>query len=148
MIRGPAPYELIEHTADTGIVVRGKDLPELFESAAAAMFDVMVDLREVQPSLEPERVALAGDSDPELLLVSWLGELLSRAMAKNVVFCEFAVEELTGAPGGWRLSGRVAGAPFAKYQEVFKTELKAVTYHHLRVRREVDGYVARVVFDQ
>ncbi|MDH3284590.1 MAG: archease [Acidobacteriota bacterium] len=148
MIRGPSIYELIDHTADTGIVVRGRDLPELFESAAAAMFDVMVDLARVSPRLPPERVALAGVADPELLLVAWLGELLSRAMARNRLYCEFEILELTGAPDGWRLAARVAGAPFEEYQEVFKTELKAVTYHDLRVRKEEGAYVARVVFDQ
>ena len=39
----PKNYELIEHTADVGIRVKGDDLEGLFANAALAMFDVMAE---------------------------------------------------------------------------------------------------------
>ncbi|MCL6554479.1 MAG: archease, partial [Firmicutes bacterium] len=36
-------YEVIDHTADVGIVVRAASLPELFETAAEGMFSFIVD---------------------------------------------------------------------------------------------------------
>ncbi|MFH1640350.1 MAG: archease [Candidatus Omnitrophota bacterium] len=36
-------YELIEHTADIGIKVKGKDLNQLFRNFALAMFDIIAE---------------------------------------------------------------------------------------------------------
>jgi len=47
----PAPFEILEHTADAGVVARGRTLAEAFVHAAEGMFSIMVDLdgvREVE----------------------------------------------------------------------------------------------------
>ena len=41
-------YELLDHTADIGIVAFGKDLPEAFATAAYAMFDILTDIDKIQ----------------------------------------------------------------------------------------------------
>ena len=72
-------YEQFPHTADIGIRVFGKDLKELFENAAFALFDTLADLEGLKPSIE-ETVKVAGDS-PEGLLVAWLDELIAAERA-------------------------------------------------------------------
>ena len=37
------PYELIDHTADIGIRATGRDIKDLFETAARAMYEQIVD---------------------------------------------------------------------------------------------------------
>jgi SHS2 domain-containing protein len=142
MIRGRVDYELVEHTADTGILVRGDSMADLFERAAAALFDVMVDIDRVRPGDEAETVTADG-IDRETLLVSWLGELLSRAMAKEFVYGAFEVVSIDDA----RVVGRVWGEPLDVARHDFRTEVKAVTYHHLLVSEDRDGWSARVILD-
>ncbi len=147
MTRGKVPWEVLEHTADTGIVVRAGSLPALFERAAAAMFDAMVDLETVTPRGTAEEVRVEAP-DRETLLAAWLGELLSRAGAEGKVYGEFDVRECAGGPEGWRLVARVRGEPVDPARHRFDLEIKAVTYHMLEVREEAPGrWVARVLFD-
>ena len=54
-------YEQFPHTADIGIRVFGKDLKELFENAAFALFDTLADLEGLKPSIE-EAIKVEGDS--------------------------------------------------------------------------------------
>ena len=68
------PYRLISHTGDLGMTVRGKDRIDLFEQAAWAFFDLMVDVRRIEPE-KPLEVSVEAP-DREALLVAWLGELL------------------------------------------------------------------------
>lgn len=146
MTSGRVSYELLDHEADTGIVVRAKDLTELFEIAASAMFDLMVDVETVddlqQTSLQLESRSL------EDLLIDWLEELLSRAMATDTVYGRFEVDFVRPSGDQWELSARVAGETLDLKRHRFRTELKAATFHHLRVARTDDGWTARVVFDQ
>lgn len=142
MIRGRVDYELVEHTADTGILVRAPTLPELFERAAAAMFDVMADLDTVRPSETAEAVEVEA-IDRETLLVAWLSELLGRAMAAGRIYGAFEIESLDDD----RLTGRVWGEPLDVERHGFRTEVKAVTYHHLLVSEDREGWSARVILD-
>ena len=142
MIRGRVDYQLVEHTADTGILVRGDSLPDLFERAAAALFDVMADIDRVRPEEEAETVEVDA-IDRETLLVGWLGELLGRAMAKGWIYGAFEVEEIDDE----RVVGRVWGEPLDPDRHDFRTEVKAVTYHHLLVSEDRDGWSARVILD-
>ncbi len=41
-------YEMIDHTADIGIRVFGKDIAEVFSNSAYAMFDILTDPEKVE----------------------------------------------------------------------------------------------------
>jgi SHS2 domain-containing protein len=73
-------YELIEHTADIGIRVKGKDLKELFKNAASAMFDIIAEKKPQATShrLQATRIIVKQRADNlEELFINWLNELLS-----------------------------------------------------------------------
>jgi SHS2 domain-containing protein len=159
MTEGKVAYEQLDHTADVAIVVRAPELEELFERCAAAMFDLMVDLDTVRPGPVERRIELDAP-DREALLVEWLGELLSLAMAEDLLFSGFDVR--LGADDGVRtgashadataltavaLRARVRGEPVDPERHPFDTELKAVTHHHLALARDEAGFSARIVFD-
>ena len=62
-------YELIDHTADIGIVVRTETREELFQKTALAAFDIIADLEQVKPK-ERIEVEVQGEDDEELM-VNW-----------------------------------------------------------------------------
>ena len=67
-------YEIFDHTADVGIIVRGRTLEEMFEKAAYAMFDIMIYAEKIEP-IRKVKVSISA-STLEDLLVDWLSELL------------------------------------------------------------------------
>jgi SHS2 domain-containing protein len=139
--RGPVLFEVVDHTGDLGVVVRGRTLPELFERAAAAMFAQLADLARVEP--REEDTIRAEAPDREALLVAWLSELLVRHSLDGKVYSCFEVTTL----GDRRLEGRVWGEPTEPDRHGAHTELKAVTYHCLRIDRPGKEWRARVIFD-
>ena len=42
-------YKYLEHTADIGIECTGKNLEETFQDAGKGLFNVMVDIKQVEP---------------------------------------------------------------------------------------------------
>jgi len=67
-------YQIIDHTADMGIIVNGVDEKDVFIRAAYAMTDVMVK-GNISKKTVIKDVSLQGEDFPDLM-VRWLGEIL------------------------------------------------------------------------
>ena len=134
-------FEILDHTADIGLIVYGKDLRTLFENAGEAFFHLITDLKRVKQK-EERQVELKGES-LERLMVDWLNELLYLYDVESLLFKGFKVEVV--GEGGLR--ARVKGEPFQEGVHVIKTGVKAVTHHQIQVRRENGGWRARVILD-
>lgn len=133
-------YEVISHTADTGIVAGGTTLSEVFANAAYGMFDLMFDIGKVSPSVE-RRVGAAGDTTEELL-VGWLSALLAVAEIEGFAFSSFSVQRLEGGEvEGVARGVSSAGLPLRG------SPIKGVTFHDLAVEEVAGGFRARVIFD-
>lgn len=134
-------YEQFPHTADIGVRVFGRDLKELFENAAFAMFDIIADLEGMTGDIVMDFELKA--SDNEELLVAWLDELLYNFYTRQVIFYRFRVNELAGGA----LRATATGRPASANRNRLKTEIKAATYHDLKIKEAADGYSVEVVFD-
>jgi SHS2 domain-containing protein len=134
-------FEILDHTADIGIIVHGEDLKSLFENAGEAFFHLITDLRKVRLRTE-RKIQIRGES-LERLMVDWLSELLYLHDVENLLFKGFHVESV-GVEG---LKARVNGEFFQEGVHLIKTGVKAVTYHQLEVFREKEGWRARIIFD-
>ena len=55
--------ETFDHTADLGLRIFGDDLADLFRTAAAGLFDVIVANRDEVQITETESISLAGRVD-------------------------------------------------------------------------------------
>ena len=135
------PFEILEHTADAGIVAHGATPGELFANAAAGMFSLMADLGGVRQTEEREIRLEARDR--EALLVRWLTELLYYLDAEEMLFSRFEVEEATDR----RLRARAFGERIDPRRHRLHFGVKAVTRHMLEVAPEDGGYRAQVLFD-
>jgi len=136
---GP-PFEVIEHTADVGIIAYGRSLEELFSHAAMGMMHFLIDAAAVRPIEQRTRTVEA--EDREGLLINWLNDLLLLLNAEGFVPARFEVRELTGT----RLRADVAGEPVDPERHRFHLDVKAATYHQLYVRKN-EMWQARVIFD-
>ncbi len=134
-------YEFFEHTADLGLRARAADRDTLFVEMATALFAAVVDdLNTVHPET---MVQVAADgTDLEYLLFDWLRELLYRLDADHLVFSRFEV-----AVTDVGLTGAAWGESIDPTRHVLAHEVKAITYHGLRVEREAEGWIAEVIVD-
>jgi SHS2 domain-containing protein len=134
-------FETFEHTADVGLRIRAGDLNTLFADAARAMFSVMAaDLDAVRPT-EEIRITLPAD-DLDALLRDWLGELLYVFHVRKLVFAEFTV-----AVDDHGLQATAHGEPMDAVRHKLDVEIKAVTWHGLKVERNDGGWLAEVILD-
>jgi len=132
-------YDLIEHTADVGIKAYGKNVSEAFKNAAVGMFDIITDNSKINGIGQYEIQLNAPDL--EQLLVDWLSELLFLNSAKNLVFGTFNV-----TVSNTNLKAQIFGDEFDISKHKKGTEIKAVTYHMLKVHNKEPFYV-QVLFD-
>lgn len=116
----------------------GPDEPAMLVAGAVAIAEILTDGAQVGGT-DSRRVQLEA-IDAEDRLVRWLGEILYWASVEGFVVAraelEVTAEGLVGTAHG------VEGAA-----DLVKTEIKAATYHDLRVVRGPDGVRARVVLD-
>jgi SHS2 domain-containing protein len=134
-------FEVLDHTADIGLIVYGEDLKTLFENAGEAFFHLITDLKKVRRRVE-RRIHIGGES-LDRLMVDWLSELLYLHDVENLLFKGFKVESV-GEDG---LRAIVRGEPFQEGVHVIKTEVKAVTYHQIEVRQKNGRWRAQIIFD-
>jgi len=135
-------FDILDHTADIGLIVYGQDLKTLFENAGEALFHLITDLKRVKQR-EERRIELKGEN-LERLMVDWLNELLYLHDVENFLFKKFEVEGVGEQEG---VKARIQGEPFQEGVHLIKTEVKAVTYHQVQVKREDGNWRAQVIVD-
>lgn len=134
-------YETFDHTADLGLRVTADALPTLFAEAAEALFSVMVvNLGDV--ALAQSRQYRIDGTEHDLLLFDWLTELLYAFETEGLLFRRFEIRfDETG------LTATAVGEPLDWDRHRLDHEVKAITYHDLRVQPTAAGYLAEVIVD-
>jgi SHS2 domain-containing protein len=135
------PYRQLSHTADLAWRLWGRDLPELFENAGAALSATLTDRRYLRRRASRTVRLTAGDR--EALLVDWLNHLLYLFDQDGFLGRDFQVELLTPE----RLEARVTGESFDPARHPALTGVKAATFHQLSIVSVKDGWEATVVLD-
>jgi len=134
-------FEIIDHTADVGIIAYGADIKELFSNAALALFSLITELESVDEKLHLDLEVSSEDRDS--LLVEWLNELIYFFDVKHILFNRFDIESLTHN----ELKATCYGEDFDPMKHKIKMGVKAATYHMLRLDKNGDGYKAQIIFD-
>lgn len=134
-------FEVIDHTADVGILAHGSTLPDLFETMAEGLFSLIVDAGSVESRTWVERRVEADDL--EGLLVAWLNNLITMLGAESFVPKIFVVDEISE----YRLRATVHGEPVDPARHRFRLDVKAATYHMLEISKTDGGWSAKVIVD-
>lgn len=142
-------FEQIPHTADIEIRVYGKTKSELFAHALMGMFQVIgpkalgcvIRDGRIECSQLPQTRAVEVQSfDLESLLVDFLSEALYLSDVHNEAYLHADIHELTDT----RIRATLHGIVVEGFEVV---EIKAVTYHDLRIE-QLDGlWQTNIVFD-
>ena len=130
-------FEEIPHTADWSFRAFGKDLRELFENAAFAIFSLEGANTSIMDQIA--RTIDVTGIDYESLLVNWLTELLWLQESNRETYHRFQIESLSPT----LLRAQVFGVAMTPLNKV----IKAVTYHNLKIEQTAEGWQAIVVVD-
>lgn len=134
-------YEVFEHTADVGLRVRADSLEALLVDAARGLFSLIVTNLDQVKAVQEKTIRIDA-SEPEYLLFDWLNELLYTFDVDQLLFSEFAVR--VDARG---LTATCRGEPVQPDRHEMDHEVKAITYHELKVQRDGDGWMAELIVD-
>jgi SHS2 domain-containing protein len=134
-------FEVLDHTADIGIVAYGPDVEHLFANAAAGMTSLIVDLDDIGDHIKRDIVIVSDDD--ENLLVEWLNELLYIFDVEHILFKKVEVNNVHDAT----INATCFGDRIDFQRHRVKREIKAATYHMLALSKEQNTYSAQIIFD-
>ncbi len=131
------PYTLIDHTADMGVKISSPTIEMLFEEAAHALADI---LGATCTQGSEELLVQARGIDREDLLVRWLQEILYLVEVRGWRLNAATIEVL----GETEVQGVLKGA---RVQGPLTAEVKAVTYHNLKIVHADDVFEVTIILD-
>ncbi len=134
-------FEFFGHTADLGLRVTAPDLESLLVEAAHGLLAMLVDNPEQVQVTSTVEVKISGQ-DPEYLLFDFLSELLVIFDTRHLLLADFEVEV-----SGDGLLARARGEQLDPVRHRLAHEVKAITYHGLKVDKTADGWLAELIVD-
>lgn len=133
-------YEYFDVTADIGFKAYGESLNEAFENAGLAIFNIISDTSKVEAKKE---ISFKVRSEDEIsLLYDFLEELLFYHEIEFMLFSEFHVE----IDDMLQLRATIRGEAIDWDRHERKTEIKAITYHKMDVRK-TDIFEVQAIVD-
>ena len=132
-------FELIEHTADVGLIAYGENLAEAFANAAFGLFSIITELDAVREA-ETRHIEITGD-DLDALLFEWLNYLIYLFDVEMILYKRFDIIDFDGC----HLRAVCHGEKYDSSRHRLKTGVKSATYHMLEVDREKNQ--VQVIFD-
>jgi SHS2 domain-containing protein len=138
-------YRIVDEVAlaDCALDIEGRDLADLFETAAAALADLMVDPATVERGDHRSLVLEAAALD--LLLFDWLSELIFLKDRDQRVFPRASVR--VDGDGPFRLAASLEGGWIDPERTARRADAKAVTFHQFALEPADGVWRARVVID-
>ena len=135
-------FEFFDHTADIGAHIYGRTLEELFRHAAAALFEALGQFQ--KSGLRSQRSVTLEAPSLEDLLHDWLAELLYEVEANHILYDELEIQRVDSHG----MAALVRGGTIDFTRSQTNEEIKAITYHQLRVEPLPDGtWRATIIFD-
>jgi SHS2 domain-containing protein len=135
------PFEILEHPSDLGIEAHGNSKQEVFRNAVHGLVSVVAGASEIEP--RQTRMVILRALDRENLMVRWLTEILYLYDAEKFLTADVKFEILTDT----LLKANLLGEPYDVSKHELKLDVKAITYHQLKVEDHDGDWIARIFLD-
>jgi len=133
-------FEYLDHTADAKFRAFGSDIDEVFVNSALAMFNILGDTTKVKPKTK-KKIKIKS-RNYESLLYDFLEELLFLLDTEDFLLNNF---EKLKVNSDFSLDAVAIGDNYKDYD--LKSDIKAVTYSEMKIKKVKKGYEATVVVD-
>ena len=141
-------YKLLEDVAiaDIAYEAYGKNLNELFENSALAIFEMMADVKTIDSKHKFE-IELK-NKKIDSLLYDFLSEILFLKDAKYFIFKKTKVSVNEDKKNKlFQLKATLEGETINPEKQHLENDIKAITMHMFEVKKEKNMWKARVVVD-
>ncbi len=138
-------YKFIDHSADIAVEVSANTIENLFKISCSAWRKVVLDNINLF-SIEEKEINLEAQSIEELL-VRFLNELNYYLYSDHWLFNSILSLSIINEKKIFQLKAKVAGEPLDNNIHRLKEEIKAVTYHHLKIVKKDNLFTTIIVFD-
>lgn len=135
----------IEHTADIAVEITEDSIEKLFVTSANAWLSSAVEILNRQ--LESSKKFIFTANTLEELLIEFLSELNFQLYTRKWVFISVKEIKLQQIGAGYQLEVEVFGQTFNEDNHKLKVEIKAVTYHQMKIEKIDNNFYTRIVFD-
>ncbi|MEK6891817.1 MAG: archease [Nanoarchaeota archaeon] len=141
-------YKFLEDIAlaDIAYEAYGKDLNEVFENSALAIFELSAEVKTIKPKkkleikLEHEKL--------DNLLYDFLSEILFLKDSKYMVFKNVKVKINEDKKNKkFKLKSTIEGDTINSEKQHLENDIKAITMHMFELKKTKNGYKARIVVD-
>ena len=138
-------YKFLEKVAiaDIAYEAYGKNLNEMFENAAFAIFELSANLKTVDSKKKLE-IKLENEKI-ENLLYDFLSEILFLKDSKYMVFKKVKVSITENKK--YQLKAILEGDTINSEKQQLENDIKAVTMHMFEIKKEKNNWKATVVVD-
>lgn len=142
-------YKYLEHSTDAFVQAHGSSLEVLFGNCAKGLVNIMFEIDKVEDR-QFSTITASGE-DLENLLFDWLEKVLLKILIDHIVVSRFSIEiskkNANVVEKKYLLRARVGGEKVSYSKHNYKIEIKAITYHELKIKRIGPNYVATFLVD-
>lgn len=142
------PYRYLDDLslADAAFEASGGSLDELFQAAWEAVLNLMIENQEQLRPTE-DRMLELNDVSVEMLLYSFLGELLFWKDAEQILFRPESVSVSGNDEVGYTVLARLAGERIDSSRHDLGIDVKAVTLDQFHLSFNGEAWSAQVIVD-
>lgn len=137
-------YKILPHIADVRVQAFGKTKEELFLNTMLGM-NAVLRPQVTSSSKQVTRKIKVKSVDINSLLVDFLSEVLYLIQTNKEVYDEIKFKEFGPSTSSGQIILR--GELFGNKVESFGEDIKAVTYHGLKIEQKNSLYQATILFD-
>jgi len=138
-------FKFIDHTADIAVEVYGETLEKLFENSAEAWLTSVLEEIPAERK-EIKSIELEANSIEELL-VDFLNELNYLLLTKKWIYSSPKNLEIIQTKDSYQFKAAIYGEEFSNERYRLKEEIKAVTYHQMKIEKTENYFKTIIVFD-
>jgi len=124
-------YQFLEHTADTIVHAKGKNIIEAFEQAALGFYDVITDPNTIEAKIN--KTINIESEDYESLLFDWIDQLIFYFDTEHFLAKNIKISSLTKLNEKFSLSATLIGEEFKLNKHPQESEVKAMTYSFMKI---------------
>ncbi len=139
------PYKFIEHNADIAVEVEANSIEDLFSIACHSWHEAALESVD-SVSSDVKLISLNAESYEELL-VQLLSELNFLLYSKKWVFNSVSKLEMVKGKDSVKLFAEIFCEPFNENYHQLKEEIKAITFHQMKIEKKGNNYSTLIVFD-
>jgi SHS2 domain-containing protein len=139
-----AGFRYIDHVSDAMVEAYGRTLGEAFAHSARALVNLVCNVSKV----DPDKIVTIETTgfDRKSLLYNWLEKVLLVLLIDNIILAKFEVK-IKRHKDDYYLFSTCKGDDFLRQKHEYKVEVKAITYHGMKITDKKGKVIIRFLVD-